>query len=146
MYHGNATRGRCGRRGQATVELALSLMLLIVIMFAIFEFAWLFYNYANLYNTVSKACRLAVVQEPPPANNNLISTFVQAPQAGLSINAPTVTVRNTTGTPISATDRTAGNYLTVEATVNYKSITPLSAWIASSAIGTLKVSVSEVIE
>lgn len=138
-------RKRCTRRGQGLVEFALSLTLLITMMCGIFEFSWVFYNYAYLNNVVSKAARMGVPLQATGTNNDAaISAAVTSSRGGLPIQAPTIRLTDQTGN--TTTSRAAGNILIVEAQMDYASITPLASLVQMSSLSRLKASCAVVLE
>jgi hypothetical protein len=48
--------------GQAALEFALVLPLFLLLIFAIIDFGWLFYNYINVENSARNAARIACVE------------------------------------------------------------------------------------
>jgi hypothetical protein len=48
--------------GQAVVEFALVLPIFLLLIFAIIDFGWLFYNYINVENSARNAARIACVE------------------------------------------------------------------------------------
>lgn len=129
----HVTRGRTRRRGQAIVEFALSSVILVTLFTAIFEFSWVFYNYAYLNNALNKAGRLAIVG----GTNQQVTDEVTGAAGGLPIGAPTISVCTPAGEPKLSTDRTPGDWITITATIDYPNLTPLSQLVRMSPIGSL---------
>lgn len=129
--HGSG--GRRARHGQGIVEFALSSIILLTLFTAIFEFSWVFYNYSFLNNTLNKAGRLAVVG----AGNSAIQTEVTGARGGLTIGLPSITVQKPDGTSMPNSNRDAGNWITITASIAYPNITPLSNLIQLTPFGTL---------
>ena len=121
--------------GQATVEFAIGMVLLFTIICGIFEFAWVFYNYSFLNNTVSVAARKASVG----ATTAVTIAAVQNSAGGIPITTVTVAVATPAGASVASSDRTTGNFLTVSASVSYSNLTPLSRMVSSSSFGQLRV-------
>jgi hypothetical protein len=48
--------------GQAAVEFALVLPIFLLLIFAIIDFGWLFYNYINVENSARNAARIACIE------------------------------------------------------------------------------------
>lgn len=136
---------RARRRGQAMVEFAVGLILLLTVFCGIFEFSWVFYNYAYLNNVVSKAARLAVPTANTGSNgDDAIRAFVANAKGGLPIAPPTIQLTDVNGNATAS--RTAGNILKVTAAMSYSSITPLSSFVEMSSFATLRASCSVILE
>lgn len=93
-------------KGQATVELALSITLLTFILFAIIDFGRIFHMYLTLENASREAARAAVVGKTDVEVNQIIITA-----------APTLAGEDVIVdiTPTLAS-RTRGTYVTVKLT------------------------------
>lgn len=125
--------------------MALILVILVATLCAIFEFSWAFYNYSYLYNSVTKAARLGVPQgiyASGSARNSAISAAITGAAGGLSIASPTITVKTPAGSAVSSTDTTTGNVLTVTASIDYSSLTPISSLVSMTGFSTLTASCS----
>lgn len=127
------------------VEFAVGLILLLTVFCGIFEFSWVFYNYAYLNNVVAKAARLAVPTANTGSNDDdAIRTFVANAKGGLPIAPPTIQLTDVNGN--ATVSRTAGNILKVSAAMSYSSITPLSSFVQMSSFATLRASCSVILE
>jgi Flp pilus assembly protein TadG len=54
-------RGRTGERGQAVIEMALTLPLLLLVVFGIFDFGFMFQKYEVVTNAAREGARLGVL-------------------------------------------------------------------------------------
>ena len=95
-----------GRRGQAMIEFALILPLLLLVMFAIFQFGFMFYSYISIQQAAREGARSAAVGK----NDALITTAIT--------NASTLdpTMLTISIAPAPAT-RLAGSNVTVTVTI-----------------------------
>ncbi|MCU9613532.1 pilus assembly protein [Caldibacillus lycopersici] len=103
------------QKGQATVELAISLTLLMFILFAIIDFGRMFHVYLTLDNASREAARAAVVGQ---ADIDIIqvvnktSTTLDSTKINVSISP-------------SKASRTRGTYATVELTYPFSFSVPI---------------------
>ena len=58
----------CAEKGQAMVEFALVLPLLIALLCGIIDFGWLYYNQITLSNAAREGARYAVIHYDPTAD------------------------------------------------------------------------------
>lgn len=72
------------RKGQALVEMALSLLIMLNIMLGIAEFGWLFKSYIVVTNASREAARIAAVDN----NYAAVKTKVEANYPGITITKP----------------------------------------------------------
>lgn len=95
-----------GQRGQAMIEFALILPLLLLVMFAIFQFGFMFYSYISIQQAAREGARSAAVGK----NDALITTAIT--------NASTLdpTMLTISIAPAPAT-RLAGSNVTVTVTI-----------------------------
>lgn len=107
-------------RGQATVELALVLPVLLLILFGIMEFGRVFSSYLILTNAAREGARLAAVG----ASDTAIEQRVEDAAAGLDLNRLTVTI-----TP-SESNRVAGVQATVSVGYSVDLVTPVLSGFA----------------
>lgn len=131
--HGSVGRRHASRHGQGIVEFALSSVVLMTLFTAIFEFSWVFHNYSYLNNTLNKAGRLAIVG----AGNSTIQTEVTSARGGLTIALPSIIVQKPDGTAVASSNRDAGNWVTITASIDYPNITPLSSLVQMTPFGSL---------
>ncbi len=91
-------------KGQATVELALSLTILVFFIFAIIDFGRIFHSYLSIEHASREAARIASLGATD-------SEVVQiAKQSAPSLNS------NDLGITISPSIRTRGTYVTIHTT------------------------------
>ncbi|MEW6771806.1 MAG: TadE/TadG family type IV pilus assembly protein [Bacillota bacterium] len=107
-------------RGQATVELALVLPILILILFGIMEFGRIFSAYLVITNAAREGARLAAVG----ASDTAIEQRVEDAAAGLDETKLTVTI-----TPPAA-GRVSGAEATVRVDYSVDLVTPVLSGIA----------------
>lgn len=124
------------RAGQATVEFALVITLLMTAMCAIIEFSWVFYNCSHVTHAVEKAARVGVVG----GSNDDITAVVVGSPGGLPISRPVIRACKPDGTPLPSSDRTHGNLLTVSASIDYPELSPLSRFVKMASFGQLSAS------
>jgi Flp pilus assembly protein TadG len=91
------------QNGQATVELAISLVILIIILFAIIDFGRIFHAYLTLEHASREAARVASVGG---TNYEVINI---AKESAPSLNSNTITVSISP----SREDRVRGTYVTI---------------------------------
>ena len=72
------TRLRAGRaqRGQTLVEFALVVMMFLVVMFGLLEFARALWTWNTIVQATRAGARFAVVETPNPSNNDAIKNYV----------------------------------------------------------------------
>jgi Flp pilus assembly protein TadG len=105
------------RRGATTVEAALLLAPLILIVFSIFEYGFLLMNWNLINNAAREGCRYAVVNNTSGTVSTNVQTIVNGFMAGQSknFNSVTVTVSGThLGVSTSVNNLVAGDLLTVK--------------------------------
>jgi Flp pilus assembly protein TadG len=127
---------RPARSGQGLIEFALSIILLMTIFCAIFEFSWVLYNYAYLNNAISKSLRDGLVQqgETQATVSTVIKKALTGVPGGLPITFTTFTI--TSGaTTVTTVD--SGDVITIGAKINYTSLTPLSSLVQMTTFNTL---------
>jgi Flp pilus assembly protein TadG len=137
MFHRTRKLGRCrSERGQSLIETAVVLIPLMLLTFAIVDFASLFYVYLALENGVSQATRYAVtgqtktVTDPvtgtPTALNRVdsIKKAMQEATPTLDINKIQITTTNLT-TPSGPSSGGPGDIVRVTVSYNWDIITPL---------------------
>lgn len=109
------TERRVSSGGQAVVELALVLPILIIMMIGAIDFARLAGGYVSLQHAVVEGLRLGVVGHDDAAITDRVKTAAAAVDAG----AITVTI-----TPAGAA-RTPGSDLAVEAVYAFRVVAPV---------------------
>lgn len=110
-----ATRRHIGNKGQALVELALSMFLLLLLVFGIVEFGRAFYIYNTLNNAAREGARRAIVTPAPwdiTALENVVRNAIQVDTTGLVI----------TVTPNAAPTSGSGATVKVNATLPFNTI------------------------
>ncbi len=104
-----------GRRGQATLELALTITMLMLLLMAIFDLGRAVFYYSDLCQAAREGSRFAALLPSRDAN----AVKLHAQQASLiEVPSSSITVTYSTGHPLSAE---------VEMTYRYRPITPLIA-------------------
>lgn len=93
-------------KGQATVELAFSLVILIIFLFGIIDFGRIFHAYLTLEQAGREGARMASVG----AEDSEIITRIKDSTSSLDVNNVTISL-----TPIKA-NRVRGSYVTVKLT------------------------------
>jgi Flp pilus assembly protein TadG len=136
------------RRGATTVETAMVLGPLLMVMFGIFEYGFLLMNWNLLNNAAREGCRYAIVNNTNPAISTNVQTTVNTFMAGESqnFNAFTVTMSGThqgASTPIN--NLVAGDLVTVTVTGQFRflNIVPLAHLPATLPITSSVVMVCE---
>lgn len=112
-------------RGQAMVELALVLPLVLLVLFGIMEFGLVFQAYLTVNHVAREGARLAAVG----GTNAAINSLITANAAGLTLADLTVTI-----TPSSEASRTAGTMVTVRVDYRFRLIVPLISDITGATI------------
>lgn len=119
-------------RGQALVEFALIVPLLMVLLACVVEFGWTYYQLYYLNNGARMVAR--VLADQSTGDNSNVNAIALQTVGPVTLSAsPTVTVTSvvvsgstvTLGAAASATDRTAGNVLTVHLRALYIPFTRL---------------------
>lgn len=111
---------RRGERGQATVELALVVPVLLLILFGIMEFGRIFSSYLIVTNAAREGARWAAVG----ADDTAIVEQVENAAAGLDLSRLTVTITPAAGGRVSGVQAT----VTVDYAVDL--VTPVLSGIA----------------
>lgn len=122
-------------KGQAVVELAVTLPLLLLILCGIIDFGWLFYNKLTIGNYTREAARYAITagsSETASTLTNKIRTKVSNLATLYSPDNISVEVKFSEPANISEGD------ITVEVTGLVSSLTPITRTIATN--GKIKVS------
>jgi Flp pilus assembly protein TadG len=131
------------RRGQAALEFALVLPVLLLLAAGVIQFGQVFFAYSRLLQAVQEGARYGAVL-PYTRNDAAIIARVQQLAPGGTADPVTVTatVSPTNNTPVSAANRTRGNVLTVSA----QHVQPLLIPFFPTASLTLAATASMVIE
>lgn len=122
---------RRGRRGSALIELSISFLGFMMLMFGVFDFSWAVYAQTFCYAEAQDAVRWASVrgsESSSPATANDIQTYVRSQAVGLTKSSITVTscwftAGTSTGCPGPNGNNSPGS--NVQVTVSYP-ISPLS--------------------
>jgi Flp pilus assembly protein TadG len=117
--------GRGNVKGQALVETALVLPILLLILTGIIDFGFLFNNYLIVSNASREGVRSAVVG----SSNSDITTVVNNFASTLDKTRLTITI-----TPDLLTGRTKGVAVTVTVVYKYNLITPIIGTIIPSPV------------
>ncbi len=93
--HGRRNRRLLGARGQALIEAALIIPILLLIAVGIFEFGRAYQTWQILTNAAREGARLAVVPSPVLANiDQRVRDYMQAGQLGAYAKAEVIVNRN----------------------------------------------------
>ena len=109
---------RRSRRGQAMVEFALALPIILAVMFGAVEFGTALYDKAVLTNASREAARAGVVATNPRKTDAQIDAVVQAYVANNMINYKQTNSVTTAVSPTPASARTPGTPVTCATTCN----------------------------
>ena len=117
------------RRGQATVEFALILPVVLLILAGAIEFGRVFWSYGLLLQAAQEAARQGAVLGAATSDTTIASTAQQtAAKGGLTISTSNVAVSATcsytSSTSITAANRTRGNVLTVQVSYQFTPLIP----------------------
>jgi len=112
---------RPNNRGQAIVEFALILPILIVLVMGILEFGLFFHSYVSVSFASKEAARLAALDANATSQSIAVSVQATMPATG-----------NMTITLAPAAPRTTGLPLTVSASAQHTFMTPLIAVVMPS--------------
>ena len=105
-------------KGQAMVEFAIILPILMVLVFGIIDFGWLYYNQSALNNSAREGVRFAVVNTTPADRLTLIENKVNA------VSPSSIKPLVCTTTYSNSSNNLLGD-VTVTLTANVKVLTPL---------------------
>jgi Flp pilus assembly protein TadG len=124
------------RQGQATVEFALILPIILIILAGAIEFGRVFWSYGLLLQAAQEAARQGAVLGAATSDTTIATAAQQtAAKGGLTISTSNVvisaTCSYTSSTSITAANRTRGNLLTVQ--VSY-SFTPLIPFLPMASL------------
>jgi Flp pilus assembly protein TadG len=124
------------RQGQATVEFALILPVLLLILAGAIEFGRVFWSYGLLLQAAQEGARQGAVLGSATSDTTIATAAQQtAAKGGLTISSSNVvisaTCSYTSTTSIAAANRTRGNLLTVQ--VNYQ-FTPLIPFLPMASL------------
>jgi Flp pilus assembly protein TadG len=112
----------CKRRGATTVETAMVLIPLTVVIFGIFEYGFLLMNWNLLNNSAREGCRYAMVNNTSSTISTDVQTIVNGYMAGETKNFTsfTVTVSGThQGVSTTVNNLVAGDLITVQVSGQY---------------------------
>ena len=138
-------------RGQALVEFALVLPILLLIIFGIFDAGRLIYTYNTVSNSSRDAARVAIVNQSPDGTNTCDTESATAYPVGCAISSGTALGLKKADIDVTYTDPSdtgdcqdqAGNKVilmgcvaTVTVTATYQPLTP----VIGQLIGTIDVS------
>lgn len=123
-------------RGQVTVEFALTLPLVAVLVCAILDLSFVFFQ----QHTVNTACRIAARRGAVGATDSEIVSIVQGFSSGLDIPAGRIAVTVTTegGLALAAGTRTSGCELNVRVQHDLKFLTPLQSVFRGVGVTSLR--------
>ncbi|MBO8172214.1 MAG: pilus assembly protein [Bacillaceae bacterium] len=104
------------QKGQSTVELALSMMVLLLILFGITDFGRVFHAYLTLEHASREAARLASVG----GDNSEIIQKAKDAAASLDLSQLTISI-----TPTDSSKRVRGSTVSVQLEYQIDFLTPL---------------------
>ena len=107
---------RRSRRGLATIEMALILPLLLILVFGVIEYGWLFFKNQQISSAARNACRYAITQ-PATTGNTFTMVDTLMTQSGFTPGDYSVTI--STDLYGSVVEVPAGNFITVTITMPY---------------------------
>lgn len=110
------------QKGQALVELAFSLMLLLTIVFGIFEFGRAMYITNTFHNAAREGARRASVSPTTPLNIDDLTAHVKSSIPFDAVEIDNVAVDITPSSPLHGIST-----ITVTVTWPFKSVVPLIA-------------------
>lgn len=116
-------------RGQAMVELALALPMMLVLIFGAVEFGTAMYDKAVVTNASREGARAGIVATTPRLSNtgihavvsNYSKTHLLNYKTGSADTATSVITCQPSGLPCTAAQRTSGVLMVVTVTYNYQS-------------------------
>jgi len=118
-------------KGQAVVEMAITLPLLMLILCAILDFGWLMSNQMIVDECSREGARYGIVNASAGGAASLISAHVISTAPSFISNLLSVSV-----TFSNPSNPTSGD-VTVQVSCNVKSLTPLSGILAKSGVTNL---------
>lgn len=124
--------GVCGQRGQAAVELALVLPVLLLVVFGIVEFGRGLSAYLTIQNAAREGARLAVTGASNADIEDLVRQRAQYLEGAGDPGVLTVEIA-----PAEASERRPGTSVTVAVTYKFRLIVPLISNITGEQIDLL---------
>jgi len=121
-------------RGQALIEFAMVIPILLILAFAIIDFGWAMRDYVTLTNAAREGARLGVVACKTAANETAIKQRAVDYSSDL-LELADVTVND--GTALCSTVPVAGTALKVRVDYDYTFITPLWGIVEAFSFGAL---------
>lgn len=112
-----ANRSVRRRRGTALVEMAISMLLLLLVTLGAVEYSWLFLKQEQIANAARQAARLAAT---PDATNAMVTSEITTLMAQYGLSGSGYT---TTFTPADVATAATGGTVEVQISVNYSKIT-----------------------
>lgn len=119
-------RGKDGEKGQALVEFALLVPILVLLVFSIVDFGMGFYSWIAITNGAREGARLGVVNGTQAEIIDRVETAVDITNEGSNM---TVTVTNAQGQP--------GESVVVRVDYDYEFITPLAGLVQFMSGGSI---------
>jgi Flp pilus assembly protein TadG len=141
------TRGK-GERGQAFMELAISIVFLLVLLAAVIDLGWAFYEMIALRDAAQEAASFGSMC--PPATSveedkilERLALSATAPIDMADVTSSVEMVDPLTNTPVTTV--TLGNSVRVSATINHHILTPMVGTFIGTYEYPLTVTVSSTI-
>jgi|GEM_PF-2028799 len=145
-WSGLGGKPRSRQRGQALIEFALVLPLVLTLMFGVFEIAFIFYQ----DHTVNAACRMAVRWAAVSgASDTQVRTFIKNYCTNFDITDANITVQeyDSVGTKtVSGSPRSSGDNLLVSVTHNLIFLTSIQSVFRAAGVTTIRSSSQYIIE
>ncbi len=142
--HQNANRSE---RGQSFMELAISIVFLLILLAAVIDLGWAYYTMTALRDTTQEAAAFGSMCP----NKDLIiqrlrvSTTAPLKASDIDVNKITVTFLDMSGNVLGPDDKKKGNLVRVSVEVEHHIVTPfISAFIGTTTYP-LKAEVSDTI-
>jgi Flp pilus assembly protein TadG len=92
MFWSRPTRERCRQSGKSLIETALSMVIIIVVIFWIFELSWLLYTHSVLADAANEGVRYAIVHSGGDASGTEAVVLKFARTSLHDVSAMTTTV------------------------------------------------------
>jgi len=105
------------------VEMALVLPIVLVVVTALAEFSWIFWNFVAIHNACHSGARLGIIQET--ADNQAVIEETRQKMYGLPLSRVEISTRSQEGTEFTSEHRRFEDLLEVSAACDYGFLTPL---------------------
>ena len=128
-----AGRRRSGERGQALLEMAVTLPLLLLVSVAIFEFGRAYQTWQILTNAAREGARVAVLPNTTTSDvQNRVTAYLQAGQLP-NYNSATVSVNQNSSMALNATTTETMSVVTVNYPFSFMVINPVANLVVSGS-------------